>query len=237
MKGKLFLIPTYLSESNDSAFLSPMVIDVVKNLSLFLVENVRTSRRFISSLKSDIDISSLRFEQLDKRSSPSDMDNICKPLLEGLDGGVMSEAGLPALADPGNLAVAWAHRNEVQVIPIPGSSSIQMALTASGFSGQHFTFHGYLPIDKIKRIKALKQLESDILKTGYTQIFMETPFRNDQMCQTIVGTLHPGTLLSISADISGTNEFIKTWSIQEWKERSPNIHKIPAIFSLGKFDQ
>ena len=145
--GKLFLIPTYLSNSNDKSFVSPMIIDVLQNVEHFLVENVRTSRRFIGSLKSGIVIDDLQFEILDKKSSWEHMYERFEPIRQGKDIVVMSEAGLPCLADPGNLAVCCAHQNNIQVVPMPGTSSIQMALIASGFNGQRFTFNGYIPID------------------------------------------------------------------------------------------
>ena len=233
MIGSLFLIPSYLSQKNDASFIAPMVSDVLSNTTYFLVENVRTARRFISSLKLDLDISQLHFKVMDKSTDPQSLTSLIKPLLEGHDLGVISEAGLPGLADPGNMAVSWAHKNNIRVIPLPGASSIQMALIASGFNGQQFIFHGYLPIDKKERSQKIKQLESAVNKSGYTQIFMETPFRNDQMISALLSTCRPNMLLSIASDISGKNEFIHTRSVQYWKLTTPKLHKIPTIFSLG----
>lgn len=233
MRGSLFLIPTYLHEDNTSDFIAPAVHDVLKNVNHYLVENVRTARRFISSQNLGIDISTLNFEQLDKRSTPSELSALCQPLLDGIDMGVMSEAGLPALADPGNLAVAWAHKNDIKVVPLPGTSSIQLALIASGFNGQQFSFHGYLPIDKTDRSKKIRSLESQMEQTGYTQVFMETPFRNEQLLNALTECLKPTTQLSISANISGKNELCKTKSIREWKADFPKLHKIPAVFCIG----
>ncbi|MCP4460248.1 MAG: SAM-dependent methyltransferase [Cytophagales bacterium] len=233
MSGLLFLIPCYLSEANDASFITPIVKDVLSNTSFFLAENVRTARRFISSLKLDVDISSLHFEVMDKSTDMYTIEYLMKPILEGQDLGIISEAGLPGLADPGNVAVSWAHKNNIRVVPLPGASSIQMALIGSGFNGQQFTFHGYLPIDKKERAQDILRLEKEVNRTGYTQIFMETPFRNDQMVSAILAICNPQTYLSVAADISGENEFIATMTIEEWKKSIPSLHKIPTIFCLG----
>jgi len=232
--GKLFLVPTYLSDSNDSSFVSPMVIEVIQNCQLFFVENVRTARRFIGSLKTGVLIDNLSFHQLDKKSSWDELYPLFEPLRNGADMAVMSEAGVPCLADPGNLAVTFAHQTNIQVVPLPGSSSIQMALIASGFNGQQFTFNGYLPIDKTERKKKIKELER-LAAGGFTQLFMETPYRNHQLLNEIIRSCRPDTLLSIASDISGKNEFIHTRTIRKWKSTSVDIHKIPTIFSFGQF--
>ncbi|MEQ9230579.1 MAG: SAM-dependent methyltransferase [Cyclobacteriaceae bacterium] len=235
MSGKLFLIPTYLDDSNDKDFIAPVVKDVVKNTAHYIVENARTARRYISDLKLDIDISALHFDILDKRSSPEEMDRIMEPISRGEDIGLISEAGLPCLADPGNLAVAWMQQRGEKVVPLTGASSIQMALIASGFNGQRFTFHGYLPIDKVEREKKLRELEQAVEKTGYSQIFMETPFRNNQLLASMMSNLKHRTLLSIAAGISGEKEMIQTKTVERWKKSLPDIHKIPSIFTLGSF--
>lgn len=234
-KGSIFLIPTYLSEGHDSHFLAPMVLDVVKNTTHFLVENVRTARRFISSLNLGLDISQLNFEVLDKKSRPEEISQKLHILSQGVDIGVISEAGLPGLADPGNLAVSFAHKNGFRVVPLPGSSAIQTAVIASGFNGQQFTFHGYLPISKGDRTKAIKELQTTLLKTKYTQVFMETPFRNMSLLEDLKNQLSPQTLLSISADVFGSQEKIKTQTINAWKKDSTDFHKIPAVFCIGQF--
>ncbi|WP_258102734.1 SAM-dependent methyltransferase [Marinoscillum sp. MHG1-6] len=233
-RGSVFLIPSYLSEQNDASFIAPMVQDVIKNTSLFLVENVRTARRFISSLKLGIDIPSLQFELLDKKTSPQELSRMIKPVLEGKNIGIISEAGLPGLADPGSLAVAYAHRNDIQVIPLPGASAIQTALISSGFNGQQFTFHGYLPIQKNDRAKAIKSLETDLQRTGYTQVFMETPFRNMHLLDDLFQHLGNNTLLHIASDVFGANELVKTKTIGQWKSLKPNLHKIPTVFCIGQ---
>lgn len=232
--GRLFLIPTYLSDTNDQEFLSPMISEVVKNCRHYFVENLRTARRFIGSLKTGIVIDELSFSQLDKKSTWDELYPLFEPIRNGQDMAVMSEAGVPCLADPGNLAVTFAHQNRVRVVPLPGASSIQMALIASGFNGQQFTFHGYLPIDKQDRKRRIKEIEQ-LATSGYTQLFMETPYRNQALLKDILHTCRAHTLLSIASDISGKNEKIMTQPISKWKSYSLDIHKVPAIFSFGLF--
>lgn len=232
--GTLFLIPTYLSSSNDASFIAPAVVDVVRHCTHYFVENVRTARRFISSLKTGIVIEDLHFSALDKKSTWDDLYPLFDPIRNGQDMAVMSEAGLPCLADPGNLAVTFAHQTGIRVVPLPGASSIQMALVASGFNGQQFTFHGYLPIDKNDRKQKIKELEK-LSSTGYTQLFMETPYRNHQLVKDILSVCRPNTLLSIASDISGSQERIRTQPIAKWKKTDIQIHKIPTVFSFGQF--
>ncbi|MEM9337152.1 MAG: SAM-dependent methyltransferase [Bacteroidota bacterium] len=232
-KGKLFLIPSYLSSDNDRSFIAPQAVEIIKNVDLFLVENVRSARRFISSLKAGITIEDLEFEVLNKKTSWDELYLWFEPVLSGRDIGVISEAGLPCLADPGNLAVSLAHQTGIQVIPLPGASSIQMALIASGFNGQQFTFHGYLPIGGGERIKKVKELEKQASK-GYTQLFMETPYRNEQLLRDIIANCRSDTHLSIACNISGNNEFIRTFPISKWKNTPVQIHKLPTIFSFGQ---
>ena len=211
-----------------------MVTEILQNTKHYFVENVRTARRFISSLKAGIVIDDLGFHILDKKSNWDQMYPLFEPIRNGEDMGVMSEAGVPCLADPGNLAVSFAHQTNIRVVPMPGTSSIQMALIASGFNGQKFTFHGYLPIDTNPRQQKIRELEK-LSQTGYTQLFMETPYRNQQLIKDILKTCRPDTLLSIAADISGSNEKIRTLPVSMWQKTDIQIHKIPAIFSFGQF--
>jgi 16S rRNA (cytidine1402-2'-O)-methyltransferase len=233
-KGSIFLIPTYLSESNQASFIAPMVLDVIKNTKYYLVEELRTARRYISSLKLGIDISELSFEILDKKTNYQQLSQLMSPANSGNDIGIISEAGLPGLADPGHLAIGFAHKNGLKVIPLPGASSIQTAVIASGFNGQHFTFNGYLPIKKNERIAAIKNLEQTVVKTSFTQIFMETPFRNMSLYEDLIQNLSPNMCLHISADLFGTNEFTKTKTIAEWQKTKIDLHKIPTVFCLGQ---
>lgn len=231
-KGKLFLIPTPLAENSIDKLLTPQIQQVIRSLDYFLVENVRTARRFISSLKLGIVIEKLHFEVLDKKTKPDELSNLCRPLLNGTNIGIMSEAGCPGIADPGNLAVTFAHKNGIEVIPLVGPSSIFMALMASGFNGQSFAFHGYLPIDKQKRINSIKKLERDARQKKQTQIFMDTPFRNDQLLADMLKTCQQDTRLCIARDITGSNEYIITQTVKEWRKAKIDLHKVPTIFLL-----
>ena len=232
-KGKLYLIPTYLDETNDHQVIAPIVIDVIRNTRFFLVENVRTARRYISSLKLGIDISELSFEEITKSTSQTEIISLMNPLKSGNSLGLISEAGLPAIADPGKLAVAYAHNNSIEVVPLPGASSIIQALIASGFNGQAFCFHGYLPIDAKSRKATLQKIEKDASQTGFTQLFMETPYRNQKLLEDMLRLLSRDSRLLIATCITGSNEFIRTKSIGYWQKNLPDIHKKPTIFGIG----
>jgi 16S rRNA (cytidine1402-2'-O)-methyltransferase len=231
-KGKLYLIPTPLAENTLDKVMTPHSHEVIKSLDYFLVENVRTARRFISSLKLNISIEALRFELLTKDTELEEVEKMCDSLLAGISMGVMSEAGCPGIADPGNLAVAFAHRHKVEVIPLAGPSSIFMALMASGFNGQSFVFHGYLPIEKDKRHQKIMELESNSFQHRQTQIFMETPYRNDQLVKDLIDCCKPFTKLCVARDISGSDQFIKTKFIRDWGKTKISLHKSPCIFLL-----
>jgi 16S rRNA (cytidine1402-2'-O)-methyltransferase len=233
-KGKLFLIPTPLSDGMLDKTSTTQLLEVVKSVKLFVVENVRTARRFISSLDLDIDIQSLKFEVLDKRSSWEHVQGICSPMNSGEHLGLMSEAGCPGIADPGNLAIRFAHEHDVQVIPLVGPSAMFMALMASGFNGQSFVFHGYLPIDKQQRYRKIREIEDAVFQKDQTQIFMETPYRNDQLLKDILKYCKPATQLCIARDITGKQELIRTRSIRDWRKEDIELHKIPTVFLLYK---
>jgi len=232
-KGRLFLIPTIISDETQEQVISQEVRITIKGLNHFLVENIRTARRYVSSLKLGINIESLKFEVLDKSTSALMIEALMKPILEGNDIGVISESGCPGVADPGALAVAFAHKNEIQVVPLVGPSSILMALMSSGFNGQSFVFHGYLPIDKLDRQKKIKMMEEDAIRLNQTQLFMDTPYRNENLLEALLKTCNPNTQLSIARDITGKKEFVKTKKIQDWKiQKAPGLNKIPVIFAL-----
>lgn len=232
-KRTVFLIPTYLASTNDASFIAPIVLEVIKNTNTYFVENIRTTRRYISSLKLGIDISELNFEILDKKTNYQTISKLFDQY-KGMDIGIVSEAGLPGLADPGHVAISFAQKNNINVAPLPGASSIQTALIASGFNGQKFTFHGYLPINKTERIKTIKLLESDLVKTNATQIFMETPFRNMSLFKDLIEQLNPSTYLHLSSDLFGSKELSKTKMVSEWKKLKIDLHKIPTVFCLGQ---
>ncbi len=231
-KGKLYLIPNILAPNTENEVISPQVKSVIKNTQYFLAENLRTARRYISSLKLGLTIEGLHFEILDKKTKSGQVPALMQPLLEGQDIGVISEAGCPGIADPGSLAVAFAHQNGIQVVPLSGPSSMFLALMASGFNGQSFAFQGYLPIDKKARAEAIRNLESESVRLHKTQIFMETPFRNNQLLDDLVKTLHPNTKLCIAKNITGSDELIQTKTVGQWKKTKIDLHKIPTVFVL-----
>jgi len=231
-KGNLYLIPTPLSDNSPESGATTRITETIMGIQHFLAENVRTSRRFISSLKLNISIESLDFALLDKDTPAEAVAQLCAPLLQGKDMGVMSEAGCPGIADPGNMAVKFAHEHGVIVIPLVGPSSIILALMASGFNGQSFAFHGYLPIESTARIQTIKNLEKETQSKNQTQIFIETPYRNNQLLADIIKTCQPATRLCVASDLTGPEELIKSHSIREWKSKSMDLHKIPAVFLI-----
>jgi len=231
----LYLIPSTLAENETvNAVIPTEVQQIIKSLDYFLVENIKTARRFLKAVDKSIIIDDLTFEILDKKSTEDEVLQIILPLLQGQKAGVISEAGCPGIADPGALAVEICHQNNVPVVPLVGPSSILLALMASGMNGQGFTFHGYLPIEKKAKSQKIKELDRLASQTGVSQIFMETPYRNNQLLQDVVKTCANYSKLCIAANITSKDEFIKTKPIVEWKKTKVDLHKIPAIFILGK---
>ncbi len=230
----LFLIPTSLGESQFDSILPARNTEIVTDLKYFIVEDVRTARRFLKKANQAIDIDSLTFFVLNQHTSPEEISDFLKPMVEGNDMGVLSEAGCPAIADPGADVVAIAQRNNFRVVPLVGPSSILLSLMASGFNGQSFAFVGYLPIQPDERSKALKKLESRVYSENQSQIFIETPYRNMKMLEEIIKTCQPNTRLCIAVDITLETEFIKTKTIKEWKAQLPDLNKRPCIFIIYK---
>lgn len=231
----LFLLPAYLSENTPVEHFGSAIKEYILQTDYFFVENEKTARKVIKFFAPEKKQSELKLFLLDKYSETADLKEAQELMKNGHDFCLLSEAGLPCIADPGNIMVAWAHRNNIKVVPINGPSSIILALISSGFNGQQFTFHGYLPIDKGEKRKQILHLESLVQKTGYTQIFMETPYRNNQLLEELTKTLNGKTLLSVAANINDPEgEFIKTQSVNDWKKSKTDLHKIPAIFVLGK---
>jgi len=227
--GKLFLIPTIISEGTERTVIPPIVSEKLKSIRHFLAEDVRTARRYLSSLKIYERIESLNFSVLNKDTKESEIEKMFEPVFVGDHLGVLSESGCPGVADPGSLAVNFAHRKNIRVIPLVGPSSILLALMASGLNGQQFAFHGYLPIDAKECLQKIKTLEKESTSKNQTQIFIETPFRNNQVLKNILQSLNGSTLLSIALDLTGKNEFIKTQSVSEWKKNIPQLPKEPAV--------
>ena len=232
MSGKLYLIPSLLFSETYQQVIPPYNVEVIKSLQLFFVENERSARRFISGLKAGVNIEGLRLIVLDKDTLPETIKPVIKEIAAGLNAGVISEAGCPGVADPGALAVGLAHQAGVEVIPLVGPSSILMALMASGMNGQSFAFHGYLPIEKHDRVKAIHKLETESRVKNQTQIFIETPYRNNSLIQDLLNNCQKNTLLCVAADITGPGQFIKTAGIAKWKTEIPDLNKRPAIFLL-----
>ncbi|MEM8969820.1 MAG: SAM-dependent methyltransferase [Bacteroidota bacterium] len=231
-KGTIYLIPTVIAPDTQSQVLAPQVREIANRISYFLVENVRTARRFLSSMSIQTPISELQFELLTKKTSSDTLPHLMKPALVGQDIGIMSEAGCPGVADPGARAVAYAHQQSFRVVPLVGPSSILLALMASGFSGQSFAFHGYLPIDREKRRQAIKRLEKQSKQYNQTQIFMETPYRNNQLLADVIRCCQPKTLICVARNISGSDEYIKTQPACIWQKNLPDLHKVPTVFLL-----
>lgn len=230
MSGKLYLIPIDLTESADARFVAPAVRTTVGSLEYYLCENVRTARRFVSKLKVHASIEPLHFDLLDKDTSPKQLNALLKPLMDGKDMGVLSESGSPAIADPGALAVAYAHRQGIQVVPLPGPSSIVLSLIASGLNGQQFAFHGYLPIESKDAADKIKQLERESKEKNQTQLFIETPYRNNKLLGHLLKYLQADTMLCVAANLTAGDEFICCKSVQEWKTKVPILEKVPATF-------
>jgi len=231
--GRLYLIPTVIAPDTHDQVLPTTVKTVINTLKYFLAENVRTARRFLSAWGTSRPIHELQFEVLDKRTTNDELSELLSPIKRGEDMGLMSEAGCPGVADPGALAVAYAHQNNIKVVPLVGPSSFLLALMGSGFSGQSFVFHGYLPIDKAHRVKAIKKLERQSRELQQTQIFMETPYRNNQLLDALIKSCQPGTQLCIGSNLSSSDEMLKTKTIKEWKSDKPDLHKQPVVFLLS----
>lgn len=234
METALYLLPVTLGDTPIETVLPSYNHDIIVHIRHFIVEDIRSARRFLKKVDRNIDIDSLTFYPLNKHTSPEALSGYLKPLEAGESMGVISEAGCPAVADPGADVVAIAQRKGLRVIPLVGPSSIILSVMGSGFNGQSFAFHGYLPIDASERIKTLKLLEQRIYSENQTQLFIETPYRNHKMFDDIVSTCRPQTKLCIAANLTCEGEYIKTRSIKDWKGLCPDLSKIPCIFLLYK---
>ena len=232
----LYLLPAPLAENTAPQVLPPQVLRQLETLSYFLVENARTARRFVKEAVPTRVIEEIRFVVIDKDSNDAEVRAALQPLLkEGIDAGILSEAGCPGIADPGAALVREAHRLGLRVVPLVGPSSLLLALMASGLNGQQFAFHGYLPIEKAPRVAAIKALEKEAQQRQQSQLFIETPYRNGALFADLLAHLQPGTRLCVAADVTGTGEFIKTLPVSEWRRLpAPELHKIPTVFVLGQ---
>ena len=229
----VYLIPSLLDE-NAHASLPGYIVEAVKECQVFFVEDERSARRFLKSIWKEMVIDDYEWFVADKTTIKLPATGVLfrDKLKEGKNIGIISEAGCPGVADPGQQLIAIAHANGVTVKPLVGPNSILLALMASGMNGQLFTFVGYLPIDNTEKIKAIREMENESARKNCTQIFMETPYRNNQMFESLVKTCKPSTRLCIAANITGSKEFIHTQSIEQWKKKLPDLHKQPVIFCM-----
>jgi 16S rRNA (cytidine1402-2'-O)-methyltransferase len=228
--GKLFLIPNVIAESTQEEVIPASVNHILPTISHFLAEDIRTARRYLSSLKIYTSIEALHFQVLNKDTKANELPGLMSPLKEGFNLGVISESGCPGIADPGALAVDYAHRNKIQVVPLVGPSSILLALMASGLNGQRFAFHGYLPVESKEAAHVIKELEKESKQKNQTQIFIETPYRNNSIFDHFLKNLHAETRLTVGIDLTGKDEWVQTRSIRDWANQKVSWPKSPAIF-------
>ncbi len=232
MQGKLYLIPSTLGGNSIDDVIPLNIKNIINKINFYIVENVRTARRYLKKLEIQTSIDNLTFFTLNKHTSSNDIINYLDPIFNNNDIGIISEAGLPGIADPGAEIVKIAHQKKIDVIPLTGPSSITLALMASGMNGQNFSFVGYLPIKQNERIKKIRFLEKKSKTENQTQIFIETPYRNDSLLADILINCNSHTFLCIATDITLENEFIKTKTINNWKKKMPKLNKRPTIFLL-----
>ena len=231
-KGKLFLIPVPLGLTPIESVLTQQVRDCAKQLKHFVAENAKSARAFLKSLPSETPLQQIEIRELNEHTPPSALPELLAPLLVGIDVGLISEAGCPAVADPGSILVALAHQEGILVLPMIGPSSILLALMGSGLSGQSFAFHGYLPAKDDQRQKRIRELEKDSRQEKRTQIFIETPYRNQQMLETLINACAPNTRICVATDLTLSSECIMTRTPSEWRRRVPNIDRRPTVFLL-----
>ena len=230
--GTLFLIPTTLGESALAAVLPAQVQQRARTLEHFVAENPKTARAFLKQIATAKPLQELHIATLNEHTPEDGIAALAAPLLAGLDVGVMSEAGCPGVADPGAKLVLYAHRHGIRVVPLVGPSSILLALMASGLNGQSFAFHGYLPVAEVEREKALRELEKQSRRLAQTQIFIETPYRNQKMLSSILAACANSTLLCVAADVTLPGEDIRTMTIAAWRKHPPQLERRPALFLL-----
>ena len=232
--GKLYLIPTTLGEMQPEDVLPQTIKRSIDFIDHYIVENEKTARRFIKSVHPEKKQSELKVSLLNKHTEESEYLKMINPLLNGMNIGLMSEAGCPGVADPGAVIVKIAHEKGIQVVPLVGPSSILLAIMASGMNGQSFAFNGYLPIDASEKRNAIKQFEKLSQEKNQSQLFIETPYRNNKLVDDLIQILHPQTHLCIACDITLPTEFIKTKTVNEWKKNKVDLHKRPCIFIIHK---
>jgi len=234
MKGVLYLVPNTLGNPDTATTIPEGIKTTVKQIRLFIVENLRNARRYLKQLDREIHIDSLTFFELNEHTPAEEIPAFLERVEKGMDAAIISEAGVPGVADPGSAVVRMAHEKGIRVVPLTGPSSILLALMASGLNGQSFCFHGYLPVKRGDRIRKIREIEQTALQKDETQLFIETPYRNDALLNDILATCHPSTRLCIAADLTLDTEFILTQSAGNWKKKKPALHKRPALFLIGR---
>lgn len=231
MAGKIYLIPVTLGGDDFQRVIPDKVIGLTKLLRYFIVEDVRSARRFLRLIDKGFPIDDTVFLELNEHTEDADISDYLEPVIKGSDIGIMSEAGLPGIADPGAKIISLAHKKNLRVIPLPGPSSILLALISSGFNGQNFAFNGYLPVKTAERITRIRELEK-MADAGYAQIFMETPYRNQQMFESVIATCNNDTMLCVAADITLPTEYIRSMKISEWRKNIPLLKDRLVVFIL-----
>jgi 16S rRNA (cytidine1402-2'-O)-methyltransferase len=232
--AELYLLPSNIGDTDWQNVLPAGIGRVIAKTRYYIVENIRSARRFLKQVNPEIDIDRLEFFELNKHTNPSDVPSFLNPLGQGQDVAVISEAGCPGVADPGAAVVRLAHQKGHKVVPLVGPSSIVLALMASGFNGQNFTFNGYLPVQSKERSKEIVNLESKVKKSGQTQIFIEAPYRNNALMKDLLKFCSPDTLLCIAVNLTSENEFVVTKRIDQWKVKVPDLNRQPAVFLIGR---
>ena len=233
-QGKLYLIPVPIAEVEHSQCLPELNRALLPTIRHFIVENIRSARRFLKAADRSVNIDALTFYELNKHTPEGSIESFLTPIASGEDIGIISEAGCPAVADPGADVVAIAQRKGIEVIPLVGPSSILLALMGSGFNGQGFAFSGYLPIEEPKRQQAMKDLEHRVRSRGETQIFIETPYRNVQLVEQLIRHCSPDLKLCIASGLTSEHAILQTKKLSSWQGHIPDIHKVPTIFLLGR---
>jgi 16S rRNA (cytidine1402-2'-O)-methyltransferase len=233
-KGKIYMLPTLLGGEVAADVIPSEVIRQTIELRCFIVENIKTARRYLRKLDREFPIDDSTFYVLNKKTNPSEFRKFIQPALKGENIGILSEAGCPGVADPGAGVVATAHAHGIHVQPMVGPSSIFLALMGSGFSGQTFTFHGYLPKDRKDRVRKLRDFEADSRRTGTTHVFMDTPFRNMHVLEDLLNELSDETMLCIASQLTMNDEKVQTRSILDWRQHAYDLNKKPTIFAIGR---
>jgi 16S rRNA (cytidine1402-2'-O)-methyltransferase len=233
VEGTLYLMPVWLGEHGGTAQLPPENIVIASGIDLWYAENEKTARHMLRRMMPGVDLPRQEILRLDKDTTPQEVDRLLDRM-RGRNAGVLSEAGMPGIADPGALLVKAAHRRRIRVQALTGPNSMMLALAASGMNGQHFHFHGYLPVKPPERKQAIKRIEQEALRTGAAQLFIETPYRNDALLADLLQTCAPGTELTIAIDITQPHGSTITWRVSEWAKERPVLGKRPAVFILGR---